>query len=196
MHDIIARLYSGRVSSYHPYRESTNSLVKHLIGACFWPVFCVPLLHAVVVRECSVGSLCVVLSISMRRSVGRRGWYSSCFTLASFTEEGRSYRIAIFDIVSLRVHSITVKLQIRRKLAASETFRTSFVVWYLRRTAKRGLHARVHAWVERRIWWHSIAQEDLCHNSCTHVCSVIVPLAWPTEPALGYSSVHTCMDTC
>ena len=125
MHDIIVRLYSGRVSSYHPYRESTNPLVKHLIGACFWPVFCVPLLHAVVVRECSVGSLCVVLSISMRRSVGRRGWYSSCFTLASFTEEGRSYRIAIFDIVSLLVHSITVKLQIRRELAVSETFRTS-----------------------------------------------------------------------
>ena len=31
---------------------------------------------------------------------------------------------------------------------------------------------------------------------CTHACSAVVPLARPTEPALGYSSVHNCMDTC
>ena len=44
----------------------------------------------VVVLQCSVGSLCVTLSISIFLKVGRLGLYSSCFTPASFTDRGRS----------------------------------------------------------------------------------------------------------
>lgn len=139
------------------------------------------------VRECSVGSLCVVLSISMRRSVGRWGWYSSCFTLASFTEEGRSYRIAIFD-VPLLVNSNGKNYKLDPNKLRMKLFALPLLLSICDAGPDElGLHACVGG-----------ALNDLQKKAefCTHACSAVVPLAWPTEPALGYSSVHNCMDTC